>query len=101
MLKDHKTIKTWRRKNFNEQMFFTDDASANWIRALCQTHDINILVSNCSNLFSSVIEKYAPVQRMLISEKYCPWVNDEFSPLLKIQSTLETFSLENELNYLE
>ena len=28
-LKDHKTIKTWRMNNFNEQMFLTDVASIN------------------------------------------------------------------------
>ena len=46
VLKDHKTIKTRRVENFNEQMFLTDVASINWIRALGQTDDINILVSN-------------------------------------------------------
>ena len=62
--KDHKTIKTRRMKNFNEQMFLNDVASINWLRALVQTDDINIVVSNWSNLFSSIIEKHAPVQKM-------------------------------------
>ena len=50
--KDYKTIKTQRMKNFNEVMFLTDVASINWIRALGQTDEINILVSNSSILFS-------------------------------------------------
>ena len=64
VIKDHKRIKTRRMKNFNEQMFLNDVAGINWIRALGQTDDIDILVKNWSNLFSSVIEKHAPVQTM-------------------------------------
>ena len=51
-------------KNFNKQMFLTDVAGINWIRALGQTDDIKMLVSNWSNLFSSIIEKRAPTQRI-------------------------------------
>ena len=40
VIKDHKTIKTRRMKNLNEQMFLNDVASINWIRALGQTDDI-------------------------------------------------------------
>ena len=63
MLKDHKTIKTRKMKSFNEQMVLTDVASIDWIRALGQTDDIDILVSNCSNLFSLVIEKHLLLKR--------------------------------------
>ena len=61
VIKDHKMIKTQRMKNFNEQMFLSDIASIKWLRALSQTDDINILVSHWSDLFSSVIEKHAPI----------------------------------------
>ena len=44
--KDHKTIKTRRMNNFNEQTLLNDVDSINWIRALGQTDDINILVRN-------------------------------------------------------
>ena len=46
LLKDHKTIKTRRMKNFNEQMFLMDVASINWVKALGQNDDINVLVSS-------------------------------------------------------
>ena len=61
VIKDLKTIKTRRMKNLNEQVFLNDVASINWIRALGQTDDINMLVRNWSSLLSSVIEKHAPV----------------------------------------
>ena len=35
----------------NEQMFLMNVASVNWVMALGQTDDINLLVSNCSKLF--------------------------------------------------
>ena len=89
VLKDHTSIKTRRMKNFDEQMLLTDVASIDWIRALGQTDDTDILVSNRSNLFSSVIEKYAPVQEMRVSDKYCPWVNADLRTLLKSKDKLK------------
>ena len=50
-------------KNFNKQMFLTDVTAIEWIRALGQTDDIDILVSNWSNLFSLFTEKHAPFKR--------------------------------------
>ena len=88
MRKDHKTIKTWRMKNFSKQIFLTDAASINWIRVLCQTDDIIIPVSNWSSLFSSVIEKHAPLQKMRVSDKYCPWVNADLKAFSKSSDKL-------------
>ena len=89
VLKDHKTIKTRRMKKFNEQMFLMDVASINWVKALGQTDDINVLVSNWSKLFSSVIKKHAPVQKMRVSDKYCPWVNADLRALIKSRDKLK------------
>ena len=82
-LKDHETINTRRMKNLNEQMFLRDVASINWVKALDQTDDVNVLVSNWFRLFSSVIEKHAPVQNIRVSDKYCPWVNTDLRALIK------------------
>ena len=100
VIKDHKTIKTRRMKNFNEQMFLNDVASINWIRALGQTDDINILVRNWSSLFSSVIEKHAPVQTMRVSDKYCPWVNADLRALIKSRDKLKLAASKNKSTLL-
>ena len=100
VIKDHKTIKTRRMKNFNEQMFLNDVASINWIRALGQTDDINILVRNWSSLFSSVIEKHAPVQKMRVSDKYCPWVNADLRALIKSRDKLKLAASKNKSTLL-
>ena len=100
VIKDHKTIKTRRIKNFNEQMFLNDVASINWLRALGQTDDINIVVSNWSNLFSSIIEKHAPVQKMRVSDKYCPWVNADLRALIKSRDKLKLAASKNKSTLL-
>ena len=88
VIKDHKTIKTPRMKNVNEQMFLNDVASINWLKALGQTDDINIFVNSWSNLFSSITEKHAPVQKMWVSDKYCPWVNADLRAFIKSRDKL-------------
>ena len=42
---------------------------------LTGTDDIDVLVSNWSNLFSLIIEKHAPMTAMCVSEKHCPWID--------------------------
>ena len=73
----------------------SDVASIDWIRALRQTDDIDVLVSNWSNLFSSVIEKHAPVQEMRVSGKYCPWVNADLRALIKSRDKLKLAACKN------
>ena len=41
VIRDHKTIKVRRMKNFNEQMFLNDVPSINWLKSLGQADDIN------------------------------------------------------------
>ena len=82
-------IKTRRMKNINEQMFPMDIASINWVKPLGQTGDINVLVSNKSKLCSFVIKKHTPIQKMLISDKYCPWINADLRALIKSRDKLK------------
>ena len=44
-------------------------ASIKWVKAFGQTDEVNVLVRNWSKLFSSVIEKHALCQKMLVSNK--------------------------------
>ena len=76
-------------KNFNEQLFLKDVVSINWVKALDQTDDVNVLVSNWPRLFSLVIEKHAPVKNMRVSDKYCPWVNADLRALIKSRDKLK------------
>ena len=81
-------------------MFLTDVASINWIRALGQTDDMNILVSNWSYLFLSVIEKHVPIQEMRVSDKYCHWVNADLWVLIKSRDKLKLAACKNKSTLL-
>ena len=70
-------IKTRKLKNFNEDAFLADVSGICWERMLNETDDIDVLVSNWSNLFSLIIEKHATMTVMRVSEKYCPWIDKD------------------------
>ena len=65
LLQDYTMIKPRRIKNFNKQMFLLNVANINWVKALDQRDDINVLVSNWSKLFSYVVKKHAPFKRCM------------------------------------
>ena len=81
-------------------MFLIDVARIDWIRALGQNDDIDILVRHWSNLFSSVIEKHAPVQTMRVSDKYCPCVNADRRALIKSRDKLKLAASKNKSTLL-
>ena len=68
-------IKTWKMKNFNDEAFLVDVSGICWEQMLTGIDDIDVLVSNWSNLFSLIVEKHSPMTAMRVSEKYCLWIN--------------------------
>ena len=54
--KGHKMIKTRKMKYFNEEAFLADVSGICWEQMLTGTDDIDVLVSNWSNLFSLIID---------------------------------------------
>ncbi len=54
-----------------------------------QTDDIDIIVKNWSNLFSSIIDKHAPLTEIRVSEKYCPWINKDLKDLMHTRDKLK------------
>ena len=81
--KGHKMIKTRKMKNFNEEAFLADVSGICWEQKLTGTDDIDVLVSNWSNLFSLIIEKHAPMTVMRVSEKYSPWIDKDLKKLMQ------------------
>ena len=86
--KGHKVIKTRRMENFNEEAFLADVSGMCWEQMLSGTDDINVLVSNWSNLLSLIIEKQAPMTVMRVSEKYCPWIDKDLKKLMQTRDKL-------------
>ena len=50
---------------------------------LTETDDINLLVNYWSEMFSLIIEKHTPLTEMRVSEKYCPWINEDLRDLMR------------------
>ena len=87
--KGHKTIKTRKMKNFNEEAFLADVSGICWEQMLNETDDINLLVNYWSEMFSLIIEKHAPLSEMRVSEKYCPWINKDLRDLMRTRDKLK------------
>ena len=91
--KDHKVIKTRKMNKFEEGQFLTDVTSVFWESVVTQTDDIDILVKNWSALFSMIIDKHAPIMQMRVSEKYCPWINQELKALMRNRDRMKMVAL--------
>ena len=82
-------IKTRKMKHFCEEAFPADVSGICWEQMLIQTDDIDVLVNNWSKLFSLIIEKYAPITKMRVSEKYCPWIDHDLKKLMRTRDRLK------------
>ena len=80
--KDHKQIKTRSMKNFEEQDFLSDVSNIRWEHIFQMSNNLNTLANDWSALFSSLIEKHAPLREMRVSEKYCPWIDKHLKGLM-------------------
>ena len=64
-----------------------------WESVVTQTDDVDILVKNWSALFSMIIDKHAPIMQMRVSEKYCPWINQELKALMRNRDRMKMVAL--------
>ena len=76
-------------KNFNEEAFLADVSGICWDQMLTESDDINVLVNYWSEMFSLIIEKHAPSSEMRVSEKYCPWINNDLRDLMRTRDKLK------------
>ena len=61
-------VQTRSMKNFDKDAFLNDVAVICWEHSLNETDDVDILVAHWSSLFSSIIEKHAPMS-IRVSER--------------------------------
>ncbi len=87
-------------KNFNKEGFLQNIFSIFWEQMLTETDDIDILVSNWSNLFSLIIEKHAPLSEMRVSEKYCPWIDKDLRALMRTRDRLKKAAVKRKSDIL-
>ena len=87
--KGRKNIKTRKMKNSNEEAFLADVSGICWEQILTETYDINLLVNFWPEKFSLIIEKYAPLIEMRVSENYCPWIEKDLRDLMHTRDKLK------------
>ena len=78
---------------FDEGHFLNDVSIVCWEKVVTQTVDIDILVRNWSALFSMIIDKHAPLMQMRVSEKYCPWINQDLKALMRNRDRMKMVAL--------
>ena len=93
--KDHKVITTRSMKNFDKDAFLADVAGICWERGFDETDDVNVLVTQWSMLFSLIIDKHAPIKSWRVSERYCPWVNDNLTRLIRSRDKLKKVAVKS------
>ena len=58
--KQHKIISTRQMKSFSEEDFLKDLSNVDWKKIVTSTDDVSLIVQQWSNMFSIILEKYAP-----------------------------------------
>ena len=98
--KGHKMIKTGKEKNFEKQVFMADVSGMCWEQMFSETDDINALINYWSSLLSMLIDKSAPMTKMRVSEKYCPWIDKNLRALMQTRDKLKMLHPTESPNFL-
>ena len=86
----HKYITSPQLKNFNQEAFLSDLSEVDWETLVANTQDIDDALREWTQIFSLVLEKYAPTLRRRVSDKYMPWLNADYFKLAKTRDKLKT-----------
>ena len=93
-------IQTRKMKQNNEEAFLADASRICCDQIITRTDDIDVLVSNYSNLFSLMIEKHAPMTVMRVSEKYGLWIDKDLKKLMHTSDKLKKAAAKTSPNSL-
>ena len=59
---------------------------------LTRTDDV---IAYWSSLVSSIIDKYAPIKSVRVSERYCPWINANLKTLMHSRNKTKRVAIKN------
>ena len=88
-------IKTRQMKNFNEELLLTDLANVDWQQILTCSQDINVVVQNCTNMLSLIIEKHAPLRERRVSDKFAPWLTPDLKNMFRTRGKLKAAAIKS------
>jgi len=72
----HKVIKIRSLKNYNATSFVSDLSNLNWCD-VTSLHNVNDAWDKFKHIFSSVLDKVAPVKEIRLKQRTEPWMNSE------------------------
>ena len=90
--KQHKNISTRQMKNFDQNEFVNDLLGVDWRGIVRNTEDINVVVNNWTKIFSLILEKHAPRRNRRVSDKFCPWLTNDFNLMCRARDNLKKTS---------
>ena len=65
-----------------------------------KTVNNNVIVKEWSSLLSAVREKHAPIRKIRVSDRNCPWINKELKLLMKSRDKLKKTAIEHKSQVL-
>ena len=69
--------------------FINDLLGVDWRGIAWNTDDVNDVVNKWTNIFSLILEKHAPTRNRRVSEKFCPWLTNDFKLMCKARDKLK------------
>ena len=70
-------------KNIDQAEFVKDLEGVDWRGIVWNTDDVNVVVNKWTNVFSLIREKHAPTRNRRFSDKFCPWLTNDFKLMCK------------------
>ena len=98
--RQQKTITTRKMKNFSQERFLSDLCQVDWGQIVESSRDVNKVMKNWSTLLSIIIEKYAPMKTMKVSDRSIPWLTTEFKKLARTRDKLKAAAVKSKSTIL-
>ena len=96
----HKIITTRQLKHFDQAEFINDLTLVDWQGIVSNGDDINLIVEQWTNMFSLILEKHAPVRNRRVSEKFSPWLTNDFKQLSATRDRLKKLAVRSKSKIL-
>ena len=96
----HKIITTRQLKHFDQAEFINDLSLVDWQSIVSNGDDIDLIVEQWTNMISLILEKHAPVGNRRVSEKFSPWLTNDFKQLSATRDRLKKLAVRSKSKIL-
>ena len=98
--RQHKNISSRQMKNFDQTEFLKELVGVDWRGIVRNTDDINVIVNTWASIFSLILEKHAPTRNRRVSDKFCPWLTNDFKRMCKARDKLKKHAVHSKSELL-